>query len=192
MNISCTIIGNVCAGDGYAIQVEEPYRKGLQGLEGFSHILVVWYAWPMKKIPIVISACLLGRQCRYDGSSVPFPQAVMLEERYTLIGVCPEVLGGLQTPRSPSELLDGRVISREGDDCTEAFLRGAQRALEIAEASGCKRALLMDRSPSCGYGVVYDGTFSGILIPGKGIFASLLESKGFMINSSSHPEALLG
>jgi uncharacterized protein YbbK (DUF523 family) len=89
-------------------------------------------------------------------------------------------------------MVDGRVMVREGEAFTESFLRGAQRALEIAEASGCKRALLMDRSPSCGYGVVYDGTFSGILIPGKGIFASLLESRGLMINSSSHPEALLG
>lgn len=146
----------------------------------------------MEKPPLVVSACLLGRQCRYDGSSVPFPQAAMLEERYILIPVCPEVLGGLQTPRSPSELVEGRVISREGDDCTEAFLQGAQRALEIAENSGCKRALLMDRSPSCGYGAVYDGSFRGILIPGKGIFASLLESKGFIINSSSHLGDLLG
>ncbi|MGD9926554.1 MAG: DUF523 domain-containing protein [Sphaerochaeta sp.] len=133
------------------------------------------------------SAYLLGRQCRYDGFSVHFPQAAMLQECSGMSGS----LGWITNPRFPSGMVDGRVMVREGEACTESFLRGAQRALAIAEASGCKRALLMDRSPSCGYGVVYDGTFGGILIPGKGIFAPLLESRGLMINSSSHHEALL-
>nr|WP_319473114.1 DUF523 domain-containing protein [uncultured Sphaerochaeta sp.] len=146
----------------------------------------------MKKPPLIVSACLLGRQCRYDGSSVPFPQAAQLAEHYTLIPVCPEELGGLQTPRCASELLDGRVVTKDGDDITLAFLQGAEKALGIAEEVGCRQALLMDRSPSCGYGVVYDGSFRGTLIPGNGIFASLLETKGFLISTPSYLEVLLG
>ncbi len=148
----------------------------------------------MEKPPLVVSACLFGRRCRYNGTSVPFPPLTeMLAERYTLIPVCPEELGGLQTPRSPSELVAGRVITREGDDITEAFLLGAERALDIAKKNGCGRALLMERSPpSCGYGLVYDGSFGGTLVPGKGVFAALLESNGFTVSTSSHPEDLLG
>ncbi len=146
----------------------------------------------MKKSPLVVSACLLGRCCRYDGSSVPFPQVTQLAERYTLIPVCPEELGGLQTPRSPSELVAGRVITQKGDDLTEAFLQGAEMAFAIAEESGCRRALLMERSPSCGCGMVYDGSFRGTLTHGNGIFASLLKSKGFIISTPSHLEVLLG
>lgn len=125
---------------------------------------------------ILVSHCLLGEPCRYDGKSVPVPALRKLEEAgHTLIPVCPEVLGGLDTPRSPAERQpDGRVITRDGQDVTAAYLEGARKALDMARANGCTLAVLKAKSPSCGSRQIYDGTFSRTLIPGQGAAAQLL------------------
>ena len=115
---------------------------------------------------LLISACLLGVCCRYDGESKPIMQTVALMERYHLVPVCPEQLGGLPTPREPSERRADTVVSRSGADVTAQFRRGAEQALHLARLYGCKAAVLKERSPSCGSGEVYDGTFSGRLTPG--------------------------
>jgi len=129
--------------------------------------------------PILVSACLLGKPCRYDGASVPCPAVQALAESHELVPVCPEQLGGLPTPRTPSEIqLDGRVVDRTGDDRTAAFVAGAHKALSIAREQGCKQAILKSRSPSCGVHQVYDGAFSGALVPGRGVAAACLAEAG--------------
>ena len=126
---------------------------------------------------LLISACLLGVNCRYDGGNNALPPETleMLRSRYELVPVCPEQLGGLPTPRVPSERRDGRVVSREGTDVTDAFRRGAKEALRIARETGCRRALLKTNSPSCGSGTIYDGSFSGRLVEGDGVAAERLK-----------------
>ena len=111
---------------------------------------------------ILVSACLLGASCRYDGASKGDPRLEALRAQgHTLVPVCPEVLGGLPTPRPPAELQkDGRVVNREGVDVTAEYRAGAERALKIARAHGCTCGVLKERSPSCGSGQVYDGTFT--------------------------------
>lgn len=114
---------------------------------------------------ILISACLLGVSCRYDGRSVPLPDTVIseLKCRYRLIPVCPEIMGGLPTPRSPAEILRGqeKVIRKDGVDVTEPYRRGAEETLRLAHLFDCKLAVLKERSPSCGKGRIHDGSFSG-------------------------------
>ena len=108
---------------------------------------------------LLISACLLGLPCRYDGQCRPLPALDTLLASFSLVPVCPEQLGGLPTPRIPSEVQpDGRVVNREGVDCTQAFVKGAQAAVSIARDCGCTCAILKSRSPSCGVKEVYDGT----------------------------------
>lgn len=131
--------------------------------------------------PVLVSACLAGQPCRYDGTAFPCPAVQRLVELGRAVPVCPEVLGGLPTPRPPMELRQGRVVTREGEDCTEAFRLGARRALALARTHGCVRAILKSRSPSCGCGLVYDGAFSGRLAPGDGVFAALLQDQGFEV-----------
>lgn len=129
--------------------------------------------------PLLVSACLLGTACRYDGASVPCPAVMSLAESCELVPVCPEQLGGLPTPRTPSEIQpDGRVVDRVGDDRTSAFDTGAREALRIARERGCTQAVLKSRSPSCGVHQVYDGTFSGVLVPGQGVTAAVLSNAG--------------
>lgn len=129
----------------------------------------------------VVSACLAGVSCRYDGGATPVPKILDLVRRGIALPVCPEQLGGLTTPRPPCELRAGRVITTEGADVTDAFLRGAEEALTLAELFGARFAVLKTRSPSCGLGRVYDGTFSGALVPGDGLFATLLTQRGFNV-----------
>ena len=129
----------------------------------------------------MVSACLAGTPCRYDGRSNLRPEIAALVERGEAVPVCPEVLGGLPTPRTPSERRADRVFSASGDDVTAAFLAGAEAALYIAEECGCCAAVLKARSPSCGCGRIYDGTFSHTLIDGDGLFAALLRKKGFQL-----------
>lgn len=129
----------------------------------------------------VVSACLAGTPCRYDGGSNLRPEIAALVEKGEAVPVCPEVLGGLPTPRTPSEQKDGRVLSATGEDVTEAFSSGAEAALYIAEEYGCSAAILKARSPSCGCGRIYDGTFTRTLVDGDGLFAALLRKKGFQI-----------
>lgn len=142
------------------------------------------------KEKLLVSACLLGENCKYSGGNNYDPAVSALAERYELVPVCPEQLGGLPTPRVPSERVGDKVLTRDGRDVTEAFRLGAQRALETALAQGVKQALLQERSPSCGCETVYDGTFSGVLVPGQGVTAQLLREHGVEI--TSHPDRLGG
>ena len=139
---------------------------------------------------ILISACLLGVCCRYDGASKPHPLAAALAERHTLVPVCPEQLGGLPTPRPPAEQRDGRVVTQSGD-VTEQYRRGAEETLKLCKLFGCEVAVLKERSPSCGHGQVYDGTFSGTLTAGDGVMAELLMTHSIPVYGESQIEALL-
>ncbi len=135
----------------------------------------------MTKPKILISACLLGERCRYDGRSKPCAEAASLAEQAELIPICPERDGGLSTPREPSEIRGNRVISVSGRDVTAEYTKGAQIALKKAIKSGAVAACLKARSPSCGAKDIYDGTFSGRLIPGKGVSAELLIKNGICV-----------
>ena len=139
---------------------------------------------------ILISACLLGACCRYDGASKAHPLAAALAERHTLVPVCPEQLGGLPTPRPPAERRGGRVVTQSGD-VTEQYLRGAEETLKLCNLLGCEAAVLKERSPSCGRGQVYDGTFSGTLTAGDGVTAELLAAHGIPVYGESQIEKLL-
>lgn len=132
---------------------------------------------------VLISACLLGVNCKYNGGANPVSEARLaaLKEKYTLVPVCPESYGGLATPRPPSERVGERVLARDGADVTAQYEKGAQAALRLAELFGCKRAILKERSPSCGHGTIYDGTFSGALTPGDGVTAALLAAHGVAV-----------
>lgn len=130
---------------------------------------------------ILVSACLLGERCRYDGKSKPCDEVIKLNEKYNLIPVCPEVLGGLETPRTPCEIQNDRVISADGIDRTREYINGAEIALKIAKQNNCKSAILKSKSPSCGKGKIYDGTFSGTLTDGNGITAQLLSDYGIKV-----------
>jgi len=130
---------------------------------------------------LLVSACLLGEKCRYDGGGQYCAGAVRLGERYELVPVCPEVLGGLSTPRPPSEILGERVITIDGRDVTAQFRLGAERSLEAARKAGAVKALLKSGSPSCGRGLVHDGLFSGKLVPGSGVTAALFEKNGIAV-----------
>lgn len=139
---------------------------------------------------LLVSACLLGIRCRYDGGCKPIPCLKELNEKYTLIPVCPECLGGLSTPRVPAERIGNRVLTREGTDVTANYRAGAEETLRIAEMTGCTVALLKARSPSCGCGEIYDGTFSGNLCPGDGVTAALLKEHGITVLNEDMTDAL--
>jgi uncharacterized protein YbbK (DUF523 family) len=132
---------------------------------------------------ILVSACLAGRACRYDATAFPHPEVLRLAGLGRVVAVCPEVLGGLGVPREPVELRHGHALSRSGADVTGAFRLGAERALTLALDKGCRRAVLKSRSPSCGSGRVYDGTFSGRLVAGDGLLAALLKAAGLEVLS---------
>ena len=146
-----------------------------------------------QKTKLLISACLLGAACRYDGRSVPLPVETItaLNEKYALVPVCPEQLGGLPTPRDPSERQGDAVVTEAGRDVTAQYERGAQQALYLAETLGCKSALLKQRSPSCGSREIYDGTFSRTLIPGDGVTAALLKAHGIAVYGESEIKKLM-
>ena len=145
----------------------------------------------MEKKNILVSACLLGTPCRYDGASKPNAKVIALSEKYNLIPVCPEVAGGLPTPRTPSEIVGERMLMRDGRDVTENYRRGAEFALKKARENSCEIAILKARSPSCGKGQVYDGTFSGTLTSGDGITAKLLADAGISVFSEENIDELL-
>ena len=134
---------------------------------------------------LLVSACLLGCRCRYDGASKEYPPVKRLAERHTLVPVCPEQLGGLSTPRPPAERRGGRVVTREGEDVTAAYRRGAEETLRLCRLLGCTAAVLKERSPSCGHGEIYDGTFSGVLAAGDGMTAELLAANGIPLYGES-------
>ena len=130
---------------------------------------------------IAVSQCLTGDCCRMDGQSKLIPEIRALVEAGEAVPVCPEVLGGLPTPRRPSELRDGRAINDAGEDVTNAFVRGAEIALDICRRNGCTAAILKSRSPSCGCGSIHNGLFDGGLVPGNGIFAQMLLDAGIPV-----------
>ena len=140
---------------------------------------------------LMISACLLGTCCRYDGASKGHPLAGRLAEKHTLVPVCPEQMGGLPTPRPPSERLGDRVVSKLGADVTAQYRRGAEEALKLFRMLHCDAAVLKERSPSCGSSGIYDGTFSKTLIPGDGVTAELFRAHGITVYGESQIADLL-
>lgn len=141
---------------------------------------------------ILISACLLGLPCRYDGKSKPISEVEKLKKKYNLIPVCPEIYGGLSTPRIPSERVGERVINKAGVDVTENYRRGAECALRLCEIYGCKRAILKSKSPACGSGKIYDGSFTGTLIDGDGVTAEYLKQSGIAVFTEEEIDNLEG
>ncbi len=142
---------------------------------------------------VVISACLLGVRCRYDGGDSRNEIAIEQKETSELIPVCPEEAGGLPTPRPPAEIVGGdgdavldgkaKVMTADGVDVTEAYLKGAYHALQVTQSSGATHVILKARSPSCGCGDIYDGTFSGTLTSGDGVTTALLKRHGVTVTS---------
>ena len=146
----------------------------------------------MKNKPkILISACLLGENCKYNGGNnadaIPADALDKLDQIYELIAVCPESMGGLATPREPAEICaKGRVLTKfSGRDVTREFLSGAQICADIARKNGCKIAVLKERSPSCGSGWIYDGSFTGRIVSGDGITAAALKKLGVRVVGES-------
>ena len=130
---------------------------------------------------IMVSACLLGENCKYSGGNNLSPELLRLLAGHTVIPVCPEVLGGLPIPRIPAEIVNGIVINREGVSVDGPFRLGAARALELARQEKPDLIILQSRSPSCGVKEVYDGSFSGKRISGRGVFAALALQDGFRV-----------
>ena len=140
---------------------------------------------------VLVSACLLGENCKYSGGNNYCPDVERLQERFEIVPVCPEQLGGLPTPRPPAERQNGRVMTREGSDVTEQYRRGAEETLRLCGLLGCEAAVLKERSPSCGRGEIYDGSFSGRLTAGSGVAAELLSAHGIPVYGESRVEELL-
>ncbi|MBQ8868998.1 MAG: DUF523 domain-containing protein [Oscillospiraceae bacterium] len=130
---------------------------------------------------ILVSACLLGRSCRYDGKSKPCDAVMALSKKHDLIPVCPEMDGGLSCPRTPCERVGERVVSKKGEDRTAEYNKGAEIALETAKKHGCKYAIMKAKSPACSSSEIYDGSFSGTLIKGNGVAADLLIKNGITV-----------
>lgn len=152
---------------------------------------------------VLVSACLLGRPVRYNGSAKTLEDALL--DRWIsegrVVSVCPEIMAGLPTPRPPAEIAnrasgaaviegDGRIVEADGKDVTEAYLSGARMALEQAARHNCKYALLTDGSPSCGGRFIYDGTFQGRQIDGEGVTAALLRQHGITVFSQAEISSL--
>lgn len=129
----------------------------------------------------LVSACLLGLPCRYDGQAKDYPAIWALAKEADLIPVCPEQLGGLATPRLPAERQGEKVLRQDGKDLTAQFQKGAQATLALGQGLGIHQAILKSRSPSCGSKSIYDGSFTQTLIPGQGITAELLAQAGFTL-----------
>lgn len=142
-------------------------------------------------INILVSACLLGLNTRYDGKSTLNNDILLLKEKCNLIPICPEQMGGLSTPRVPSEIVGDRLISKEGIDVTSEYDKGRNIALEIAKINDCKYAILKQKSPSCGCGQIYDGSFSGKLIEGNGYTTRLLLDNGIKVFADTDINAFL-
>lgn len=137
---------------------------------------------------ILVSACLLGVNCRYDGTGQMKEKIKKLMSDHQLVPVCPELLGGLKTPRCPAERQGNRVVTREGEDVTAAYRRGAEETLKLGKLFGCSGAILKERSPSCGCGKIYDGTFTKTLTDGDGVTAALLKAYGIPVFGDEHLE----
>lgn len=135
----------------------------------------------MNSTKILVSACLAGIPCRYDGTAKTIPYIEDLYRKGTAVIVCPETAGGLPVPRKPGEIRNGRVYHNDGTDVTDHFIRGSEKCLAICMEHGCRKAVLKSRSPACGKGLIYGGDFSGTLCEGNGIFADMLIKNGIEI-----------
>ena len=140
---------------------------------------------------ILISACLLGINCKYNGGNNLNPLIEELKKKYELVPICPEFMGGLSIPRDPSEIKEDRVISNKGVDVTSNYLSGAYQALQLVGISNITKAVLKDGSPSCGSTYIYDGTFTKNKINGMGITAKLLKENNITIYNEKEIEKLL-
>jgi uncharacterized protein YbbK (DUF523 family) len=151
--------------------------------------------------PLVVSACLVGLDTRLDGKCRAFPGVLALASHYTLIPACPEQLGGAPTPRPAAEIVGGAgeqvlegsalVLTVDGKDVTHVYVRGAEQVARVGRLVGARAAVLKARSPSCGVGCTYDGTFSNSLRPGSGVTAARLEREGLLLYTEEDCEALL-
>ena len=138
---------------------------------------------------ILVSACLLGENCKYNGGNNRNERVLRYVQGHEVIPVCPEVLGGLPCPRKPVEWVGERVLTRDGDDCTENFRIGVQKALEVISDQQVDLAILQSRSPTCGVKQIYDGTFSGVRIDGQGALAKALAAQGIpLMDAEDVPE----
>lgn len=130
---------------------------------------------------ILVSACLLGENCKYSGGNNYCEKVAKLADKFEFVPVCPECFGGLKTPRIPSEIVGDKVLTKDGIDVTKEFEDGAEKTLYIANECNVCYAILKERSPSCGFRQIYDGTFSGTLTYGNGVTADLLYNNGIRI-----------
>ena len=130
---------------------------------------------------IGVSSCLLGINCKYNGQSNKNEGIIQLKEKYELVPICPEVLGGLPTPRIPAEIIKDKVINKQGIDVTRNYNDGANKALQILKENNINIVILKSKSPSCGRDRIYDGTFSHILIEGQGVSAKLFSDNNITI-----------
>ena len=140
---------------------------------------------------LLVSACLLGIDCRYDGGNCYKEEILELRNYFNFIPICPEQLGGLKTPRMPGEIKGNKVISKIDEDYSDNYSKGANNALKIALMNNCKYALLKQKSPSCGNGKIYDGSFSGKIIEGDGKTTELLKENGIICFNEEEIEKLL-
>ena len=140
---------------------------------------------------VLISACLYGEKCRYDGKDNFLSRLDEIKKICNLIPVCPEVSGGLSTPRNPSEIVGGKVIMNDGTDVTKQYRKGAETALATALEKGCKIALMKAKSPSCGVRKIYDGTFSRTLVDGDGVTVRLLKENGITVFNETQIDELI-
>ncbi|MGN1081259.1 MAG: DUF523 domain-containing protein [Acutalibacteraceae bacterium] len=140
---------------------------------------------------IIVSGCLMGCECRYKGDSCKNEEVLSLGCKHTLIPVCPEQLGGLATPRDPAEICGERIISSAGRDVTYEYKKGAETALYIAKQTGADAALFKANSPSCGKGIIYDGTFTGNKTAGDGVTAKLFSDAGIKVFTEGEIKELL-
>lgn len=135
---------------------------------------------------ILVSSCLLGKNCKYNGENNYNEDVIEFLNKYEIVSVCPEELGGLSTPRLPSEINNKKVIRKDGKDVTKNFQKGAMIALEIAKNNNCKFAILKKKSPSCGFGEIYDGSFTSTIVKGNGVTADLLYSNGIVVYNETN------
>ena len=134
---------------------------------------------------VLISACLAGINCKFNGENNLLDSGILdeISKKYHLLFICPEVFGGLSTPREPAEMKGGLVVTKTAKDVSENFKFGAEICLKIAKLNGCKKAILKARSPSCGSGQIYDGSFTKKLIFGDGVVAKLLKENEILVFS---------
>jgi len=132
-------------------------------------------------IVIIVSACLAGVECRYNGQAFPIPVVIDMVKKGQAIPLCPEILGNLPTPRLSAEQCGRKIFSSDDHDLTVEYVTGAKIALRIAKLVGCKKAILKSKSPTCGCGMIYDGTFSGKMIEGDGIFCKMLKGENIEV-----------